>query len=227
MTPYRVALTLTLVAAFAALPGCGFLGFGFGPEAQPQLASHADAAPYPGLANKSLAIVVYAPIATLDEFPGAREEISSFVATQIRGNMPTTALVDPRQVVSWQDSTFNWQNLSPSDFGKHFQVQRVLVIQILDYSTKRPLGVSNLQGRLRAQCLIFDTPKSAPDAPPETSLPAPVWSGLVDAAWPSGKPLDPTQTNENAVRLRTLESFSDLLVRFFYERREPQTTIRG
>jgi hypothetical protein len=236
MAMKRVALAWAVIAGVAAaggMGGCGLFGIG-GTKSQENLVTRADATPYNGLANKSVAIVVYAPMATVDEYAGAREEISTFVATQMRGNMPTTLLVDPRNVVLWQDSTLNWANLPPADIGRHFHVDRVLVIQVLDYTMKRPLGVSNLQGRLRAQCQIFEvaavTTAPTGGAGGESTapaLPAAAWSGLMDAAWPSGKPLDPTQTNENAVRLRTLETFSDLLVRYFYEHREPDTSIRG
>jgi len=41
--------------------------------------------------------------------------------------------------------------------------------------------------------------------------------GVVDVTWPPDRPLDPTQTNENAVRQRILELFSTDLVRYFYD----------
>jgi hypothetical protein len=216
-----MAFKRVLLAIPLLLAGCGFLSFG--PVAQDELETRADATAYPGLADKSVAIVVWTPLATLEEYSGAREEISAFVATRMRGHMPTTRLLDPQEVIRWQGDTLNWENLPAAEIGRHFKVDRVLVIQVLDYSTRRPLGVSNLQGRLRAQCKIYDTAPAAAEPAPGR----PVWTGLVDAAWPSGKPLDPTQTNEAAVRQRTLGAFADVLVRYFYERREPESTIRG
>jgi hypothetical protein len=203
------------------LAGCGIVGFG--PGRQVELETHATGIPYAGLTDKSVAIVVWAPLATLDEYPGAPEEISTFVATQMRGHMPTTRPVDPQQIIRWQADTLNWQNLPAADIGRHFQADRVLVIDVLDYSTRRPLGVSNLQGRLRAECKIYDTARAAAEPAPGR----PAWTGLVDAAWPSGKPLDPTQTNETAVRQRTLDAFADVLVRYFYVQREPESSISG
>ena len=223
MTSKALVLAVPLV-----LGGCGF--FGMGSVTAPVLTTRTYGTAYAGLADKSVAIVVYAPSAVVNEYTGVREEISTFVATQMRGHMPTTRLLDPRDVIDWQDRTLNWGNLSARDIGRHFGVDRVLAIEVLDYSTKRPIGVSNLQGRLRAQVKIYEAQGAASAAatePAEVVLPDAAWTGLVDAAWPSGKALDPTQTNENAVRLRTLETFADLLTRYFYEHREPETTIRG
>jgi hypothetical protein len=207
-----------------ALAGCGFLGMGTKPQVP--LVTRTTGTAYAGLTDKSVAIVVYAPSAVINEYSGAREEISSFVATQMRGHMPTTRLLDPTDMIDWQNSKLNWASLSARDIGRHFGVDRVLAIEVLDYSTKRPIGVSNLQGRLRAQCRIYDTADAAP-GPDAGGHMAPVWTGLVDAAWPSGKPLDPTQTNDTAVRLQTLDTFSDVLVRYFYEQRAADTSIRG
>src|SRR5439155_26002416 len=100
-------------------------------------------------ADKTVAIVVYAPAATIDEYSGARDEISDFVATQMREHMGNTRIVAPRDVIYWQNDTLTWQNLSAKDIGRHFKVDRVLFIEVLDYSMRRPMGVSNLEGRLR------------------------------------------------------------------------------
>ena len=205
-----------------AIAGCGWLD----QHLAAPVTAKSWVAPYTGFVDKTAAIVVYAPAATLDEYSGAREEISTFVATQMREHMAATRLLAPRDVIYWQDETLNWQNLSARDVGRHFGVDRVLFIEVLDYSMRRPMGVSNLQGRLRAQCKIYETQENAPK-PDDNGHLAAVWTGLIDAAWPPAKPLDPTQTNEAAVRLRTLESFADTLVRCFYVAREGSPAVRG
>jgi hypothetical protein len=192
--------------------------------------------PYSGLVGKRTAIIVYAPRATIDEYPAAREEIAGFVATKMRANLPATAptnvVISPQAVIEWQDSTFNWQSLSPEDIGRHFGAERVLTIQILDYSTRKTLGHSDMQGRLRALCRVYEVTLPASSvletpqtAPAYAALPS-AWSSLIDVSWPPFRPLDPTQTQEAAVRLRALDSFADRLVRYFYEIRE-DPALRG
>jgi hypothetical protein len=202
--------------------GCGVLD----QHIAPAITAKAYVSPYTGFADKTAAIVVYAPTAILDDYPGAREEISNFVSTQMRQHMATTQLVAPRDVIYWQDDTLNWKNLSARDIGRHFGVDRVLFIEVLDYSMRRPVGVSNLQGRLRAECRVYDTEERSP-APDANGHMAVAWTGLIDAAWPPTKPLDPTQIDEAAVRLRTLQSFADTLVRSFYVSRDGSPAMRG
>jgi hypothetical protein len=204
-------LTLSLLtSAAAALGGCGMFAAADAARGIPV------AAQYNGLADKSVAIVVYTMPATIDEFAGSREEISAFVANQMRQHLPTTRLLNPRDVIEWQNGTINWYGLSETDVGKHFSVDRVLSIHVLDYSTRRLIGYSDLQGHLRAQCKIVET-----DAAAAASGGGNLWTGIVDVTWPMDRPLDPTQTNENAVRQRVLEMFADQLVKYFYDHREP------
>src|SRR3954471_19166121 len=133
----RAFMAVFLVAALAGLSGCYLLG------AQARAQGREVAAQYAGLANKSVAIVVYVPAATIDEYSGTREEISTFVAAQMRQHLPTTRLLNPRDVVAWQNNTINWYALPEKDMGKHFSVDRVLYIEIAEYSTKRIIGYSD------------------------------------------------------------------------------------
>lgn len=194
-----------LMTASAAISGCGMLGG--------QQQSYPVSAEYYGLADKKVAIVVFTMPATIDEFAGTREEISAFVLNQMQQHLPKTSVLDPKQVIEWQNGTMNWFGLSEMDIGKHFQVDRVLSIQVVDYSLHKSIGYSDMQGHIRAQAKVVDV--DAPDRASQTP-----WTGVVDVTWPPDRPLDPTQTNENAVRQRVLENFSTELVRHFYDHTE-------
>jgi hypothetical protein len=190
----RVRLGLALVVA-VMLSGC------FGGVAHRSVPVVAD---YAGLNDKSLGIVVYTGQANTDEFPGARKDITSFVANQFRLHMPTTRLLNPEDVMDWQDDTINWFALSEKDIGRHFSVDRVLYIEVLAYEAK---NANNYGGHLRANCKIFEV-DAAGDAP--------AWSGVIDVMWPRDKPLPVGQGNEVTVRSRTLQGFAAELVGHFF-----------
>jgi hypothetical protein len=207
----RALAPLSVLLMAAMLAGCGF-------NPKPQVIhGSVYASEFGGLKNHSVAIVIYTEPATLYEFPRAREEISNFVATQMRLELPTTQVLSYLDVIDWQNSTMNWFGLTERDIGRHFSVDKVLFIEVLDYSTKRPVGWSDMQGRLRAKCKIVDCTAGAPEGASPGVSPA-EWSGTIDTVWPTGGPLDPTQINEDAVRLRTLEIFSQTLVGLFSNR---------
>lgn len=207
----RALLLVALLASPFALSGCFLFA------ASAAVAGQKVEAQYRGLADKSVAIVIYTDQATTNEFPAAREELSSFIAAQLREHVPTAKLLDPREVINWQDDTLNWFGLSEKEIGKHFSVDRVLYIELLDYSVSENRGFGDLQGHLRANCKVYEV-----DAPGET----PAWTSLVDVSFPTDRPLDPSQTSPDAIRARTLQRFTEQLINSFYDHQKFEQPLK-
>jgi hypothetical protein len=207
----RCLLAAALLATPLALAGCWLAA------AQERANGHKVAADYTGLADQSVAVVVYADQAQTDEFPDARTEISNFLAAAFRTKIPSVRLLDFREVTAWQDDTLNWSALPEKDIGKHFSADRVLYIELLDYSTRANNSFGDLQGHIKAQCKVFET--NSPGA-------TPAWSDLIEVRWPKDHPLDPASGSEVAVRKRALEQFSNDLVNRFVEHREIEGSLR-
>jgi hypothetical protein len=208
-----------LLSAVCCLGGCSFISglFGWGGENASQ--GRTIASQFDGLKNKSLGIVIYAPSATLHEYTGTREELTYFITAQMQLHLPTTHLLARDEVITWQNEHLNWTAITPRDIGRHFSVERVLYVELLDYSTRKVIERGNMQGHIRAQCKIVNAEDSGTDAPE--------WTGLIDVSWPPDGPLDPTQTNDSAIRQRVLESFSRCLVECFYDGTSYGTDIPG
>jgi hypothetical protein len=211
-TALRRGVLLALLALCpVALTGCWLFA------AEGRMAGTKVEAEYKGLANSSVAIVIYADQATTDEFTENRKEIATFVATQIREHIPTAQVLNPQEVINWQDDTINWYGLPEKDIAKHFKVDRVLYIELLTYSARMGGGYGDLQGHIRANCRIFEagTPGSAA-----------AWTGLIDEKWPKDAPLDATATDERAVRARTLQVFAESLINYLYDHKEYDNPMR-
>ena len=134
--------------------------------------------------------------------PWSSRKLSNFVANKMV--LPAcppagvaSSLIDPTIVIEWQDSTFNWRNLTETEIGRHFTAEGTpLRINVLDYSTRKIIGHSEMQGHLRAQCRVFEiSPADSQPAAPFT-IAQPAWTSLIDIKWPPPPPLAPTQTNE-------------------------------
>ena len=96
-------------------------------------------AQYTGLENHSVAIIVYASEdAILFEYPTAREDVAAFVTQQLRTNIPSIRLVDYHEVADWQNQTPHWEVMQVKDMGRHFSVDRVIYIELSDYSMHDP-----------------------------------------------------------------------------------------
>lgn len=191
--------------------GCGYLAAGN----ERQHGRQVDAQ-YSGLAEKRVAVVVYADPATTNEFSAAREEISSFLDAELKRAIPTIQLVDYREVVRWQNQTIHWYALTEQDIGKHFGVDRLVYLELLDYRTKIPGAKGYVQGNIRALCKISEIGGAGKV----------VWQGEVEAAYPPDGPLDILSLNEIAVRTRTLEAFARKLVGCLHTHREIDPGVR-
>jgi hypothetical protein len=201
----RGLLVATLLASSTLLSGCWLAA------AAQEVSGKKIEAQYKGLPDKSIAIVVYTDQATTNEFPAAREEISSFIAAQIHEHVPTARMLDYHEVINWQDDTLNWFGLTEKEIGKHFSVDRVLYIELLDYAVSPNRGYGDLQGHLRANCKIYEIDAKGPDA---------AWQDVIDVSYPKDHPLDASQASPEGVRSHTLQDFADALVTRFYEHRE-------
>lgn len=207
----RPFLLASMVLVPFALSGCWLFA------AAGQVAGTKVTAEYSGLKNASVAIVVYADQATTDEFTENRKELSTFVATTLRSKIPTVRVLNPQEVINWQDDTVNWFGLPEKDIAKHFSVDRVLYIELLNYTSRMGGGYGDLQGDIRANCKIFER---------ESVGNSPVWTGTIESRWPKNGPLEATASDERAVRSRTLQLFADDLVSHLYDHREYENSMR-
>jgi hypothetical protein len=209
LNPLRLLPLLLLLPL--ALSGCQLMGY------SEEVQGHAVDAQYKGFVGKdskdgkSVAIVIYADQATTNEFPASREEISAFLSTKMREKLPSIKLLDYHEVMNWQDDTMNWFGLTEKQIGKHFSVERVLYIELLDYSVHTGKGFGEIQGHIRANCKVYEV-----DSPTDT----PAWTSVLDVFYPEDHPIDPTQSSPDALRASLLEKFADKLSNCFYDHHE-------
>ena len=208
----RCFLALALLILPVFLSGCWLFA------ADERVRGKPIAAEYLGLEGKSVAIIVYTERTLTNEFPAAREEISGHIAREMHQNMLKTRLLDPKEVIAWQDETINWFGLSEKDLAKHFGVDRIVWIELLSY-TARPNGAyGDLQGNIKATAKVFEA---------DGSENAPIWRGEYDISWPKDGPLDSNRSNELTVRKRLLSIFAERLVGCFYDHRSIDKPIRS
>lgn len=198
-----VGLLLCLVAAIS---GCAGPGFG-GTESKKYPAD------YKGLDDKTVAIVVYVDSATNFEYPSAREEISSFITQQIQTTMPRTKLVPPDMIIRWQNETINWQALAARDIAEKFNVDCVLMIEVLDYGTREPDVKNLVRGHLTALAQVTEKDQASP-----------AWRKEVSALWPAKTALEVTRSSDLTARMRVLEAFSVTLVNHFRDSKTELTS---
>jgi hypothetical protein len=198
-----------LLASFALLGTSGCRWF-----AAPFLMWHKEPtkvvpAEYPHLAGKKVAIVVWADMDTLFEFPHIQLELSEHVRYAMQPNIEKVTFVPNRQIVEAQRRDSAWSRRSPAALGARFEADRVLLIELTQCSTREPDSTHLYRGRISANLKVYDT------AQPEAE---PVWKGTCEAAFPKDAQAA-WGTDENTVRRATMEAFGQEVANFFYERK--------
>ncbi|HTV47553.1 MAG TPA: hypothetical protein VMG59_03825 [Phycisphaerae bacterium] len=198
----RAGSLLLLAVMILNCAGCAFFA-----TAYQNARGTSVSAQYTGLDNHSVAILVYADDSITFMYPQAREEISGFIADQFQKNMPSVRLLDYQQVIAYQDQTPGWESLPIKSVGDHFSVDRVLYLELVNYTTHAAGATDLLQGHIEANVYIYDTKL------PGDGL---VYQTHVDVYSPANGPAPPFDSDENSVRMAALGEFSRDVVRNFY-----------
>lgn len=164
-------------------------------------------AEYPYLAGKRVAVVVWVEAETLFEFPNVQYELSEFVRDAITRNVKGVVFTPSRKVREHQMREVNWDRSHPSELGKVFGVERVLMIEITQYSTREPDSPHLYRGRIHAGLKVYDA--SASGSPP-------VYKAQVETAYPPDSP-GQWGANDAAVRRGAMEAFADDVAKRFYD----------
>lgn len=164
-------------------------------------------AEYPYLAGKRVAAVVWVESETLFEFPNVQYELGEFVRDAITRNVKGVLLTPTRKVRDYQMREVNWDRVHPAELGKVLGADRVLVIELTQYTTREPDSPHLYRGRIHASVKVYDS--SAPGSPP-------VYKTQIETAYPPDSP-GQWGANDAAVRRGAMESFADELARRFYD----------
>lgn len=196
MIPRAVVLLLPLLACSS---GCQLMGL-LGPDVTKTVP-----ADYPYLTGKRVCIVVHAGMETLSVYPHVQWEVADHVRVLLEANVKGATVVEPRKIVDFQRSNADWEKMDPAALGKRFAADRVLEVELTQYTTREPESDYMYRGHISAALRVFNTeyPKSQP-----------AYQSQVQTVYP---PSGPGQwgTDDRAIRRATMETFAQDVVNKF------------
>lgn len=165
-------------------------------------------AEYPHLAGKKVCILVWADADTMFEFPHVQYELSEFIAVALKPNVKGLTFVPNRNVVDYQRNDGDWDRKPPAKIGARFSADRVLMIELTQYTTREPDSPHLYRAHIAANVKIYDVADF--DA-------GPTYKTVVEIAYPESASGQWGLT-EDAVRKAGMETFAGELAGKFYER---------
>jgi len=212
VTMTKRLLVLLLLAGLPLLAGCPasryFAYLLFGGQEKPVKAE------FTGLKGKSVAVVVFCDKRTQYDYPDISLTLASAIAGELEKHVEKVRVIDPRQVVKYQDSNIYWDEMGKTELGKALGADFLLFVPLEEFST-RETGSQNLyRGRITSQCGLW-----------QVSLPerkARVWqSETIRVVHPEHDPSGLLQENDRVVREKTERLFADRLAKKFYDHKVP------
>ena len=120
-------------------------------------------AQYLGLQNQRVAVLAAADEYTLFQHPDAPARVVAAVTREIAEQVPGVRVVDPKQVMQYQESDPYWIARRYSTLLETFDVSRVVIIDLSDYRTHEPGNAHVWQGVINASVGVVEAEDEDPD----------------------------------------------------------------
>ncbi len=206
-----------LLGLTATISGCGCVNW-FAYVLAPPVPTRTVKAAYPGLTKKTVAIAVYAGLETLLDYQTVQWEISDAVIAQLRRHVKGVNVVNPFRVIRYQDENPRWYATPPEKLCRDFNADCLLLISLMEFSTRAPGAVHLARGRIAAEASLYLADRAGTESSGQ-----PAWqSELIQVLYPRESTLGIPARDDRDIRLQTSRIFADLLVKNFYDHKVPR-----
>jgi len=166
-------------------------------------------AQYKGLTGKKIAIVIATGPSTSFDYPQARTDITMAVIQTITKHVKNVQFVDQAELEKFQKEDLDWVALPMSDIARRFDAQRVLYLDLYQFTMYEPNSINLLRGSIAAAMTVYEADSAAPDRPAyRTSL---------EVLYPENQPQPTSNRAMAAIQSGTIALFADQVARKFYD----------
>jgi hypothetical protein len=206
--PYvRTAFWLIACAALLNMGGCQMLGFMAQPFGKNQ--SKQVKARYTELQGQRVAVLVAAADRTLVNYPQAREALTKTISRRLAENLENITLMNPDQIIEYQQDNPYWHTLRYSRLIEKLEVNRIVLVDLIDYRTHEPGNRHVLAGVINANVGVIDATADDPD-----NL---TFNAQVNARYPEESRIGVVQQDQQTVQLAAVKQFTRKAAGLFYD----------
>jgi hypothetical protein len=200
-----VSLGFVVAAALAASTGCNLLK-PLAMMAPPP--TERVPAEFDKLDGSKAIVLVWAEPDVLFDYPNVRLELGAYVADYLRTHVKDVQFLAARQVEDYVERQASMTQ-DPVAIGRHFHVDKVIHITLIEFSMRDREMAHFYRGRVRASVAVYDL-KDKSGTPQRYAL--------TDASvtYPENQPMGMDSSAAQVVRQKTYETFADTVGRKFY-----------
>jgi hypothetical protein len=195
----RLWMAVMLGGALLCSQGCALAGYIAyvirGPNKEPKIAQE-----YFKMENKTVAVLVSADDRTLYQFPSAPAAICRYVSRRLSAEVPGVTPLDPEQVIQFQAENPYWNTTPRSELFQRLRVDRLVVVDVAEYSTHDPGDANLWRGVLVAGVGVGEAESTRPD-----DL---VYYRKVEVSFPPNQTIGLTNSDDATIQHGMLTRFS-------------------
>lgn len=120
-------------------------------------------ATYAGLENKRVAVVMSLSDYAESHHRTAREKMTKEITRRIVVGVPSSTVIDPDEVLRWQENNPYWGTRPPSVLLRQLKVDCLILIEVGEYRLHEPGNKHQLRGVIVARVNIAEAQSPDPD----------------------------------------------------------------
>jgi len=171
-------------------------------------------AEYRGLDHKSAAVLVSASDTTIYRYPDAVSKVGRMVGARLVTAVAGLSLSDPDQIVKFQRENPHWMVVPPSQLFDRLDVDRLVMIDLTEYSTHEPGNAHVFAGLIVGRVGIVEVESEDPNNF--------VYARVVSARYPPDGGLGVLEKDAPTVELGMLSRFASRVAGLFHDHTEIQ-----
>lgn len=212
LTPPRLhaaPLLAVLTMLCLGLAGCNMLGWvsnAVGGEQTQKLNVHAQ---YRGLDGKRVAVVTAADEYRLFEYPNCQRDVSRAVSRQLAADIPGIRLSDPGKIARFQSANPAWITMTNRDLLRALDVDRVVYIELKDYTTHEPGNQHVWRGIVSGRVSVAEADAAEPNNF--------AYANEVNAKFPPDEPVGVLSSDDETIQAGMLGQFAARVSGLFHD----------
>ncbi len=169
-------------------------------------------AAYRGMDGKSVAVLVSADETVLHFYPQAPLAVSQAVSMDMAAVAPTAKLMDPRQVIAFQNANPAWLTTNYAQLMARLKVDRLIHVDLSEYTTHEPGNTHQWRGIIAARVSV---------AAGDSEQPAnPVFATTLRNEYPPNSTVGLLNSDDQTIQLGMLKGFSQQVAWLFVDHKE-------
>ncbi len=170
-------------------------------------------AEYGGLSEKTFAVVCTASRAIEAEHPGITARINQRINDRLIQNANGSAAIPSSDLLMVLYNTPQWPAMTRSDIAKLLGVQRLVVIEIVEYRLNEPGNQYVWDGGVAGIVSVYESDSALPDDP--------IYEKAISITFPDSTGFMRTDIPEAAVTTELSNRFVNRAAWLFYDHEEP------